>query len=167
MFRIEVLENFKLGDNHLGKAVFSNRKFKIGDVITQFKGSIVSKNNLPLNPLVGENDRYMQISEDMFLGPSFEMDDYINHSCDPNAGVLFKKFGVILIAIKPIKIGDEITWDYSTTIYNDSWQMTCACKTSSCRSIVKEFKELPSEIKNKYISLGIVPDYIKQHYENK
>ncbi len=81
------------------------------------------------------------------MGPSGKLDDYINHSCNPNSGLIIKNEKVNLIAIKNIKNGKEITYDYSTTINEDNWKMRCNCGSKICRKIIKDFKYLPKNIK--------------------
>jgi hypothetical protein len=156
---IKVLNNFTLGKNHLGKAVFATRDYKPDQVIVKFEGKIIDKDKIPKN-MHGSSDRYVQISKDKFMGPSKNTDDFINHSCEPNCGLLFRDYGIILVAIKNIKIGDEITWDYSTSIHNDSWKMKCKCLSKKCRGDIGEFKNLSKVVQTRYIRLGIVPDYI-------
>ncbi len=162
---IKVLNNFVLGENHLGKAVFAARNYKKNDVIVKFQGAIVHKSKIP-KKMEGEKDRFVQIGKDNYLGPSGEIDDFINHSCDPNAGLRFSDAGVLLIALKNIKIGEEIAWDYSTTLYENPWKMLCDCKKSNCRKIIADFMTLQPSIQKKYYTKGIVPDYIREYMES-
>jgi SET domain-containing protein len=56
-----------------------------------------------------EDDRYVQVDKNKYLGPSGDFDDLVNHSCNPNSGLKIKNKKAILIAIKNIKKGEEIT----------------------------------------------------------
>ncbi|MBX4199254.1 SET domain-containing protein [Candidatus Parcubacteria bacterium] len=156
--KVRIFDNYTVGQNHYGKAVFAARNYKKGDAIVMFSGPIVDRKNVPKN-LFGQNDRYVQISPTKFMGPSNTTDDLINHSCDPNAGLKFTDFGVMLVAIKTIKAGDEITWDYSTTLYRNKWTMQCLCNSKKCRKTIKEFKFLPEPLRTRYLKLGILPPY--------
>jgi hypothetical protein len=71
---------------------------------------------------------------------------------------------IILVAVTSIPAGNEITFDYSTTMDNSRWEMDCACLSRYCRHKIKNFVELESEIQARYIRLGLVPDYILQKY---
>ena len=142
-----------------GWGVFSKEAVKVGDEILKFIGPFVDITELP-KPYTAENDYYLQIAEDLFMGPSGGIDDYVNHCCEPNSGIKFGLDGVKLVAIAPIAAGCQITFDYSTTMHNFDYEMKCACGSSKCRRRVKNFIELPEEIRTKYINLGIVPDYI-------
>lgn len=154
-----MLNNFAIGNTHLGKAVFAARSFKKGAVVTQFTGKKVHKSKIPKS-YRGQNDRFMQIGPEHFIGPSGKADDLINHSCDPNTGLKFTKSGILLVAIKDIEVGDEITWDYSTTMFDNPWRMKCDCRKDSCRNIIGDFMLLDKGTQEKYKELGVLPQYI-------
>jgi len=56
---------------------------------------------------------------------------YINHSCRPNAEVYFVKHVIKIRAIKNIKSGDEITYDYGRD-YFDTFIKQVGCKCRAC-----------------------------------
>lgn len=164
--RIHVLNNFAVGQTHLGKSVFAARPFKVGDVVAQFTGPRIHKSKVPKR-YSGENDRYIQIGIDEYFGPSEEVDDLINHSCDPNAGLKFTEAGILLVAIKKIKVGEEISWDYSTTLFENPWRMRCDCRKPNCRKIIGDFILLDKKIQDKYRKLDIIPPYIKEYMDSE
>lgn len=49
----------------------------------------------------------------------------MNHSCDPTAGIRLYPHGIVVVAIRPIGIHDEITFDYSTYLNNPYEQIAC------------------------------------------
>ena len=153
------MSNLILKNSKNGKSVFANKEFLKGEKIIDFKGDIFTRNQLPL-PYDSVKDRYMQIDLDLYMGPSEDFDDYFNHSCSPNSGVIFNQNKIFLIAIKKINKGEEITWDYSTTMNEDDWEMECNCENINCRKIIKDFKYLPKEKQKEYIKLNIVPKYV-------
>jgi hypothetical protein len=159
--KVKIFDNYIVGDNHFGKAVFAARRYKKGDAILMFEGPLVHRDDVPAN-LHNQDDRYVQISPTHFMGPSDTTDDLVNHSCDPNAGLKFTDFGIMLVAIKPIKKGDEITWDYSTTMHNSEWEMECLCKSKKCRRLIKDFHTLPLKEKKRYLKLGVLPPYLSE-----
>lgn len=148
-----------------GKGVFANKDFKKNEFILEFRGDLYTSEELP-TPYNKTEDRYMQIGENLYIGPSGDIDDFLNHSCDPNSGVKINGKKVFLIAIKEIKKNEEITWDYSTTMDEDDWEMNCNCGSKSCRGRIRDFKYLPSDIQKKYLDLGIVPEYIQKNLQN-
>ena len=136
----------QIKDTKIGKAVFADKDYKKGDKVFSFKGETITKDEI-IDP-----NHVIQISKDKYLDKSGDFDDYANHSCNPNCGIR----GRDLIAIRTIKKGDEITWDYSTTI-DDDWEMKCKCGESNCRRTVKRFDKIP----DRYIKLNIVPNYVR------
>ena len=146
-----------------GKGVFTTTPINTGNEVLQFGGSVVNAKELP-NPYLPENDYYLQIGKEIFLGPSGGIDDYVNHSCCPNTGVLFDSGIIKLVAITSIPAGNEITFDYSTTMDNSLWEMNCSCESRHCRHKIKNFVDLEDEIQAKYIQLGVVPEYILQKF---
>ena len=85
----------------------------------------------------------MQIEERFVLGPAGsvpEDTDFFNHSCDPNSGF---KGQVFLVAMRDIKVGEEITFDYcmtvSASVGSDMvFTMDCACGSPCCRKTITE-----------------------------
>jgi len=146
-----------------GYGVFANKNFSAGEVICEFHGQLYSREALP-QPYDSVEDHYVQIGANLYMGPSGEVDDFFNHSCDPNAGLKITATKAVLVAIKDISPGQEITWDYSTTMDEDDWEMNCNCGSNNCRGKIRDFKYLPPEIQQKYLTLDIVPEYIARKY---
>ncbi len=155
-----------VGGNHLGRAVFAARPFHAGAVIMRFGGLAVRGAKVP-HDYAGTADRFMQVDHDFYLGPSGGVDDYVNHSCDPNAGVKFADYAIILVALRPIAKGEEISWDYSTTMHDNKWLMKCECRAPACRALVGEFASLPEARRAYYLSAGVVAPYIVRALEGR
>ncbi len=147
-----------VSDGLSGNGVFTNSSYQKGEKILDFSGSIIKKEDLP-DILKPEDDRYLQIGEDLFLGPSGGFDDLINHGCSPNCGVLILGHEVSLIALRDIEPGEELTYDYSIQMCNDDWTMDCLCGSPNCRQIIREYKYLPEKLKDFYLKEGFVPKY--------
>lgn len=144
--------------SHGNKGLFASVNIKNGELILQCLGEkisfdeAISKGELQSNTLqVGEKE-YIDFQEPGVL---------VNHSCSPNAGI---NNSLKLIAIKDIFLGEEITFDYSTTMDEDYWTMQCFCGEKSCRKIIKDFKYLSKELQEKYLKLSIVQDFIVKKY---
>ena len=150
---------FLLGRNHLGKAVFAGQKFALGHQIVRFKGPIYKRHEVPSN-IHDASDRFVQIGVDTFMGPSDGVDDLVNHSCEPNAGLRFSAAGPVLVALTDIKFGEELSWDYSTTVKDPNWSMDCQCRAPSCRGKINEFRTLSADLQCRYRDLNLVPSYL-------
>lgn len=145
-----------------GKSIFANRHFDAHAFIIEFRGKTYTMEEYK-RKLVPGNNHFLQIREDLFLGPTRTPDNYINHSCNPNTGIRIIGNSVLLFAIKTIHKGEEITFDYSTTMAEDYWEMDCRCGSKNCRGKVRDFKYLPRDLQERYINLGIVPEFVLRH----
>jgi hypothetical protein len=139
-----------------GLGLFAASSFAAHDVILIFEGpeinfrQMLSKGELEANALQVQADLYLDL-----LPPGV----YANHSCRPNAGILNDR---TLIALESIKAGEEITYDYSTTMWENHWTMACRCGASNCRRVVKDFPLLPRLVQQRYLRLGIVQSFISR-----
>jgi len=142
-----------------GRGVFAGERIFAGEEILTFLGPLIRRRDMPAIHSQDE-DYYLQVGDNLFLGPSGEIDDYINHSCDPNSGVVIEGETSKLVAIQTIGRGEQIRFDYSTTMYKPVLVMKCSCGSPVCRGKVVDFILLPDEVQAKYIALGVVPEYI-------
>ncbi len=142
-----------------GKSVFAKRIFQPGDFIIAFRGKRYSREEY-LRKVNPKNNHFLQIDTHLFLGPTRTPDNYINHCCDPNTGLRIIDGKVLLFAIKTITVGEELSFDYSTTMAEDFWEMDCRCGSADCRGRIKDFKHLPQKTIERYLALGIVPDFV-------
>jgi hypothetical protein len=60
---------------------------------------------------------------------------YINHSCNPN--VFFDTHRMLLLAIKPLVPGDELTFFYPSTEWNMVQPFHCFCEAPNCLQYIK------------------------------
>ena len=82
---------------------------------------------------------------------------FVNHSCDPNAGIRSDRY---LVALRPLSKGQEIRYDYSTTMEEQSFTMQCLCPSPQCRRRVRDFSTLPQPLRERYIAQGVVMSFI-------
>ena len=150
---------FSVGETHLGKAVFATEGFTKSETIVRFSGRRIAAARVP-GEISGADDRYVQIGDDEYLGPSGRIDDLINHSCSPNTGLRFTEGGVFLIALRDIAKGEEIAWDYSTTLKDSGWAMQCLCGSAECRGTIRDFATLPEDRQRWYLEQGVVAPHL-------
>ena len=114
-----------------GQGVFALRSFKKGDKVYSFpRGKIIGIKEA--GELPKTEKRYLdKIAKDKFeiIEPPGR---YVNHSCSPN--VYEKKRAAY--ALKSIKKGEEITFDYDKSEYLER-QFWCHCGLQYCRGVVK------------------------------
>ncbi len=157
--KVNISKKLVLKDCPYGKGVFAGEDIDAGEEVLQFGGPVVGVEDLP-RPYSAKNDYYLQIGATAFLGPSGQMDDFVNHSCDANSAVIVNSNVIRLVSIVFIPEGSQVTFDYSITMDDFWWEMECACGSDNCRRKVKNFVDLSEPLQSKYIRLGIVPKYI-------
>lgn len=145
-----------------GLGVFAAREFAPGDVVMMdFDGDYYDQvlSYQELRALNIDLKYPLQVGRDLFRVPSGSIDDFTNHSCDPSTGIRLYPHGTIILAIRRIKIHDEITFDYSTYLNNPYEKIVCHCGAANCRGIIGNFNSLPKHLQQHYLALGIVGDF--------
>jgi len=152
-----------------GRGIFATKSYKKKEFVFQPIGRIVHARNVNWPSLGKKEYNYLQISAWKYLVPQDLRLKCTNHSCNPNLGVKILEDKISLVAIKPIKKGQELTFDYSTTMLEewDEKKMKCNCGSKNCRKEIGDFRNVPKKIRIKYIRLGVVPQYILDNLERK
>jgi len=132
-----------------GLGLFAARSFHAGQRIRQIN---VVREITPTSPLreeLGERADHCDYPDGrvVLLGSP---DRHVNHSCDPNAYVLYEGERSFLVARRDIAAGEEITCDYNINITGGTtWP--CHCGARRCRgTVVGDFFQLPLEIQREY-----------------
>jgi SET domain-containing protein len=121
-----------------GYGVFAASFIPSGTRILRLEGDIFKSQDVPPDSMA------MQIEDDLWLcSDGTVLDDRINHSCEPNTG--FAKNDLVLYALRDISLGEELSWDYSTSISEPGWSLVCFCECAQCRRVILPFGELTSE----------------------
>ncbi len=79
--------------------------------------------------------RAVQLDDDLFLVGTDHVEpvDHIVHSCEPNCGM---SGGVLLVAMRDISPGEQLTYDFAMTDGDDYDAFSCNCGSSLCRGSV-------------------------------
>ena len=152
-----------------GFGVFAARKFKIDTIVVIDEDGDYfdqSYSRLELESMGIDIVKHaFQIDYDRFLLPNSNIDDFINHSCDPNCGIELTRLGYKLVALHGINKGDEITYDYSTYMFDDTDSFRCMCGTSNCRKIIKGFNSLSKNKKDFYCNRKLAaPSFLVRYF---
>lgn len=153
-------ENVYIDKCNFGQGLFAKKTLAAGETILTFVGEVIDFDKAILKAPQYEGDP-LQIGKNLYMNLE-EPGRFVNHSCEPNAGV---RNDVELVALKEINAGDEIYFDYSTTMDEDYWEMPCGCGNVNCRKMIKDFKYLPHSLKRKYLELNIVQKFITVQYQ--
>ena len=104
-----------------GTGVFAARRLGVGEFILSFaEGRPAVVPCAAACVAAQDGGLYLQIGENRYILPRPPA-LYVNHSCDPNAGV---RDCTELIALKPVEAGAEVAFDSSTSM---ATLMTCVC----------------------------------------
>jgi hypothetical protein len=153
------LSTVEVGPSAFGRGVFACQPFQPGQPILVFTGPVLDHAEVLS---LGEDQAYaLQIGPDEYLDTT-PPGRYTNHSCVPNAGIMNDR---VLIALRPIETGEEIRFDYSTTMSEDHWTMECRCGEPFCRRVILDFHHLPPMAQNRYLELGVVQRFIVDEVE--
>lgn len=110
--------------------VFAGDFIPAGELLVMWVGELVSFEGLAdVPPPV--RSRSVQVEDNLYLIPTqVEPADFINHSCDPNAGLSGQ---IALVALRDIMPGEEICYDYAMTDGSAYDEFDCQCGASNCR----------------------------------
>jgi hypothetical protein len=117
-----------------GKAVYAREAIEPGELVAVWSGRIVSADEL--DELPPEIRRHtVQVEERLYLASLSpdEPPDFINHSCEPNAGLDGQ---VAIVALHRIQPGEEVTIDYAMCDGSAYDEFECGCGMPACRGRV-------------------------------
>jgi len=118
-----------------GRGLFTLVPIARGKRVIALEGKLLTTTELTDDLLA------IQVDHGLWLcSPGDSTDDFINHSCDPNTG--FTTGETILFALRDIAAGEELSWDYSTSLSEAGWSLDCQCGSTKCRELVKPWGEL-------------------------
>ena len=94
-----------------------------GETVVGFGGYVTTRETLDTLP-EDQQHRSIQVAENLYLSPGIEREpgDMINHSCEPNLGLLGS---MVLVAMRDISVGEELTFDYATCDDSDYDEFDC------------------------------------------
>lgn len=142
-----------VADSQNGRGLFASEPIAPGSLILEFSGPILSLNETRSKGAAAANALQIGIDRYLYLD---EPGRFVNHSCAPNAAVLGD---TRLVATRAIAAGEEIRFDYSTTV-SDGWTMECLCGAPECRGLIVAFQLLPGPLRRRYAVLGRVQRFI-------
>ncbi len=141
-----------------GKGMFAAEDIAPGQLIRYVTGQRVKK-----LPKTREESlsipNWFGLSKYFWIDPGQGPFSFLNHSCDANAAIKGTKS---LVAMRPIREGEEITMDYSMTDPDPLWEMDCLCKTPVCRKVIRSIHSVPTEVFQKH--MPYIPRYFQRIY---
>lgn len=140
-----------------GKGIFATRAIRRGEVILRVEGPTI---HYPFEPDYRVGPHRLQIGPNTWKVPMHGNPwRYVNHSCEPNAGLRGR---TNVVAMRDIRRGEEVTIDYSITEAGRHWRMNCRCGSRQCRHVIRSIQFLPRELFHKYEPY--IPLYLQKAY---
>lgn len=145
-----------------GHGVYAARRYRRGEGLFVVQGDELTKAQILTGGEEHAANAY-QIDDDLYIYPLHPEGRFMNHSCEPNAGLREDRE---MVALRDILPGEEVVFDYSTTMSEKHWTMPCRCGSTQCRGLVGDFHELPQSTQQQYLRLAVVQRFIvKQVFE--
>ena len=118
------------------RGLYAAKNIKANTKIIYYKGKIITKKETDRNPKY-DNDKAIYLFN---LNSKYDLDgDFsyntarlINHSCNPNCEVAGKGLKLWIFALRDIKKGEELSYDYGFGYDEDFKQFPCICGSKNC-----------------------------------
>ena len=119
------------------RGLYASKNIKAGEKIIEYVGKLISKKETESNPKFdNERDIYLfNLNEKWDLDGDYHWNTarLINHSCSPNCEVEGKGLKLWISAIKDIKKGEELSYDYGFSYSKEDLDnFVCKCGSKNC-----------------------------------
>eukprot|EP00977_Amphora_coffeiformis_P019560 scaffold7349_cov173-Amphora_coffeaeformis.AAC.41 len=133
-----------------GWGLYADQEFEEEDVVAEYVGEYINNETAEEREKLYRDQRiqdYMfRVNDDLVIDATIKGGNgrYANHSCGPNCYAknipADGKKGlrrVMIIALKPIKVNEEITYDYQFPLEMDlDNRLPCNCRAETCRGFM-------------------------------
>jgi SET domain-containing protein len=138
-----------------GKGVYAARTIKENEVIGVFGGIVVPENEIEdlmktVPPETLKLDHAMYIYPGILMVHDYENGCdplcFVNHSCDPSTRI---ENGIVLVADRDIRAGEEISWNYRETddVGNWTYEFKCRCGSPNCEGMIQIGPQYRAKVK--------------------
>ena len=125
--------SFRLGRSITGFGLFATKLIKRHGYIATYRGKLLPNEEAERREIRGAKYMFELNSKWTIDGsPRWNVARYINHSCRPNAKPVGRKGGIVIVALRRIEPGEEITYDYGRE-YLDYFLQNGGCRCATCR----------------------------------
>ena len=135
-----------------GKGVFALQDLAEGETLIEYVGEVISwdeaQDRHPHDPQDPNHTFYFHVNEDRVIDALFggNSSRWINHSCKPNCEADEENDRIFIKALRNIKAGEELNYDYGLIIdepYTKKLkaEYPCWCGAKNCRGTLLSPKE--------------------------
>lgn len=144
----------------MGCYIIKNQKVAIGDsLFLKGEKALIAQDNIAKHTIIflyedtatdQRTRTSIQVAVDKHIEPG-DFGAFANHSCEPNTQIIANYdeernvAQILMLSIKPIRKGEEITFDYATTettVTSGLLNKACLCGSKNCRGKITGFNEL-------------------------
>ena len=157
-----------------GRGVFPGVAIPANQLVLKFEGPIFTKETCPdfseaiqgmqesglLRPTVRTSTFLLAVDINAWMHSSGGLDDLVNHSCNPNLGLFPLNGDLYLLSLRDIAAGEELSFDYSTSMVDEPWSMDCCCGEKQCRGTIANFLDMKPEARAFYAERGVLPLHV-------
>jgi hypothetical protein len=130
-----------------GNGIFALKTIKQGELVAVF-GGIVYEWDTFIHLPARDRSLCIQVEDRHFLVPRpIGEGDYVNHSCNPNAGLSGQ---IALVAMRDIRPGEEVCFDYAMCDTMPYDEFECTCGQPNCRHYVSGSDWQKPDLQKKY-----------------
>lgn len=143
-----------LGSSVHGRGLFARAPIAAGGIVCVFGGDVIGEE--AFRRIIAENPEAAQygtkLAPGVYLitpnaGRELEDADFFNHSCNPNLGF---RGAVTLVAMRDIREGEELAFDYAMCDDESDDSFLCSCGTPFCRGAVTGDDWRKPELQKRY-----------------
>jgi uncharacterized protein len=123
-----------------GTGCFATALIKKGEVIGDYTGPIISSEEADKRYHNREMTYLFDLGDGRYIDGDTDTNPlkYINHSCDGNCESDQDGDRIFIYALRTIKPGEELTYDYNLQVEPDETDpFTCHCGSKKCRGTMK------------------------------
>ena len=125
--------SFRIGRSVTGLGLFATKPIKRGVYIAAYRGRRITTDEADRRAARGASYMFELNKRRTIDGsPRWNVARYINHSCRPNAKPVGRRGGIVIVALRRIESGEEITYDYGRE-YVRCFLENGGCRCAACR----------------------------------
>ncbi len=135
----------RIGRSATGLGLFATKKIRRADYIATYRGRRISTEEAQRREERGA--RYMfEVNKRWTIDgtPRWNLARYINHSCEPNAKPVGRNGGIVIVALRRIEPGEEITYNYGLEYLQYFFRDDCRCAPCRTKAAVRRSKRKPA-----------------------
>jgi SET domain-containing protein len=124
----------RVGRSATGLGLFAIKTIARKAYIVTYRGRVISTEEADRRERHGARYMFELNSRWTIDGsPRYNLGRYLNHSCRPNAQPVVRKGRIVIVALRSIAPGEEITYDYGREYFDYFFKET-GCRCAACRA---------------------------------